>query len=106
MAASRLCTDGYETAKAFLEAVKAGDRRAGERFRLYCLQLGAYLVSLANLLDPEKIVLGGGLSQAGPILYEPLRNIVKENSFFKYEYPVLPAAAGNKAGILGAALAL
>ena len=56
------------------------------------------------LLDPEVTALGGGISMAGAFLFEPLRERVKQKSFFKIYHEILPAKFGNTAGIIGAAM--
>ena len=67
--------------------------------------LGLALSHIGNLLNPEKIVIGGGVSKAGDVLI----NAVREN-FEKYAFKrvlkstkVLPATLGNDAGVIGAA---
>ncbi|MBQ9932106.1 MAG: ROK family protein, partial [Firmicutes bacterium] len=92
------------TAKMVIDCAQAGDPIALDIFNAYIEQLGCAIVSLVNLLDPEKVVLGGGVSQAGDFLFAPLRKFVEENSFFHYAYPIVPAQAGTHAGTTGAAL--
>jgi len=66
--------------------------------------LGFGLASLANALDPDLIVIGGGLSALGDALLDPARRILRQ-----YALPgparcsVLPAALGAEAAIVGAA---
>ncbi len=68
-------------------------------------QLGFALANLANALNPEKIILGGGVSKAGDLLVEKI-----EQSFHQYLFPrtkkgvtILLATLGNDAGVIGAA---
>jgi glucokinase len=67
--------------------------------------LGGLLVSLVNLTNPEVIVVGGGVSQAGPLLLDPARDHLRRYSLVaRHSAPrVLPAALGEPAGLLGAA---
>lgn len=95
---------GTADAKLVIDSAKAGDSTAVKIFELYVEQLSTALASYAVLLDPEIIVLGGGVSQAGGFLLEPLRQKVKEKSFFHYPYKIVAAELGSDAGILGAAL--
>ncbi|MDO4552308.1 MAG: ROK family protein [Bacillota bacterium] len=90
-------------ARAVIEAAAAGEPGAAEIFREYLENLSSLIASLTNLLDPELVALGGGVSQAGPVLYEPLVRLVQEKSFYKARYEILPAALGNRAGVMGAA---
>jgi glucokinase len=68
-------------------------------------------VGLANLtavLDPERIVLGGGLAEAGEILVAPTRRAfaeLVEGGRQRPEIEIVPAALGERAGAIGAALA-
>ena len=56
------------------------------------------------LLDPEVIALGGGISQAGDFLFDPLRELLEKKSFFKFPHRTIPTVLGNKAGFIGAAI--
>ena len=92
------------TAKIVMDSAKEGDTIAKDIFNRYVDQLSSAIVSIAVLLDPEVIALGGGVSLAGDFLFEPLRERVKERSFFKVDHEIVPAQLGNTAGIIGAAL--
>ena len=101
MAANRVeCLD----AKMIVDCAKAEDPACAALFTEYLQHLSSALASLVNLLDPEIIALGGGLSQAGDILYQPLRIQVAEKSFFHSSGEIVPAKLGVNAGLLGAAL--
>jgi glucokinase len=89
------------------EAARAGDpvargilARVGER-------LGQGLAGLANVLDPEIVVIGGGVVAAGDWLLEPARRVFArsiEAPAHRPEIPLVPAVLGNDAGAVGAAL--
>ncbi|MEV4101881.1 ROK family protein [Nonomuraea sp. NPDC049649] len=66
--------------------------------------LSLALATYTLLLDPAMIVLGGGLSQAGPALFDPVRTRLVKRLSFREAPPLLPAALGVDAGMLGAAL--
>ena len=68
--------------------------------------LGHGLVSLANIFDPERIVIGGGVAQAGERLFEPARRILQRHamSIPAQRVKLVPAALGNDAAVVGAAL--
>ena len=91
-------------AKEVIDKAKAGDKRALEIFKEYLGYLSDAIVSVSMLLDPEVIALGGGISQAGDFLFDPLRILVKEKSFFKFPHKTVPTELGNKAGVIGAAI--
>lgn len=92
------------SAKTVIDSVKSGDTSAIRIFNEYLEYLASAAASIANLIDPEIIVIGGGISSAGDILYIPLRIKVNEKTFFDEEYTILPALMGNDAGMTGAAM--
>jgi len=94
---------GFEP-KQLIDQAKAGDQAALKIFQEYLDYLSDALVSIAMLLDPEVIAVGGGISQAGNFLFTPLKKLVEEKSFFKYPHRIVPAKLGNKAGFIGASL--
>ena len=106
--ATRLATDGNafgcSTAKETIDAAKAGKPEAVELFNRYVDDLGSYLASIVNLLDPERIAIGGGVCGAGGFLLDPLRADVERKCFFETCPQIVVASAGNDAGIIGAAL--
>lgn len=66
--------------------------------------LGRAIAAVATVLDPSAVVVGGGVAQAGPVWWEPLRATVRAELVPSLaDLPVLPAAAGPAAAILGAA---
>lgn len=95
---------GGVTAKTVIESAKEGDLAAKEIFHKYIDSLSSAVSSCINLLDPEVVALGGGVSLAGDFLFYPLRELVHKKCFFKVEHKIVPAELGNHAGILGAAL--
>ncbi|MER7361822.1 ROK family protein [Nonomuraea wenchangensis] len=66
--------------------------------------LSLALATYTLLLDPSAIVLGGGLAEAGPALFDPVRTRLVKRLAFRDAPPLLPAALGVDAGMLGAAL--
>jgi glucokinase len=82
---------GHEIARAAL-------RRAGRA-------LGIALASATDLCDLEVIAIGGGLSQAGSLLFDPLQEALAAHARLDYarEVRVVPAALGQSAGLVGAA---
>lgn len=97
--------DPQSTPAGTIELIRRNDPSAQAVFERYTDALSGAIASLANLLDPEVIALGGGIAYAGAPLLEALSRKVKEKSFFKISYPIVQAALGNDAGIVGAAVA-
>jgi glucokinase len=89
--------------KMVVDAARDKDPYAMEIMETFVDNLSAAITSISALMDPEIIAIGGGISGAGDILFQPLREKVKEKSFFKTEYNIVPAHLGNDAGIIGAA---
>jgi glucokinase len=94
------------TGRAITEAAREGDQVALAAFNTTGQWLGAGIASLAVILDPETVVIGGGVIDAGEILLEPTRIAIERNMPFagKHPYPeIIPAKLGNEAGLVGAA---
>lgn len=96
---------GIVTAKDVFDAARNGDSVAKQVVEEVSYYLGLALANVANTLNPEKIVLGGGVSKAGDILLTPV-----EGYFRKYSFPrvaqstrLAVATLGNDAGVIGAA---
>lgn len=86
-------------------AAKEGDPVAKQIFRIMGEYIGMGLTSVVNLLNPEKIIIGGGVADAGDILLDPIREtIAKRAMTIQREVEVVPAQLGNTAGVIGASL--
>lgn len=89
-------------AKAVWDAVKAGDELAMRIADRFCDHLGQGLATVANTVDPEVIVLGGGVSRAGGPLLERVREKYTHYAFPACKTtPIVLASLGNDAGIYG-----
>jgi glucokinase len=64
-------------------------------------------VSLVNIFNPQVVVIGGGVSEAGELLLEPAREIVHQRALApgRDVVRIVQAAYGSEAGMIGAALA-
>lgn len=72
----------------------------------YARNIATGLAGLANILDPEVIVVAGGLVELGDVLLQPIRaefNSRIEGPEYRPEVPVVAAALGERAGVVGAA---
>lgn len=88
------------------EAAKQGDPVAKRIFTIVGEYIGIGLASVVNLLNPEKIIIGGGVAAAGELLLTPIKE-----SLIKRAMPIagsaveiVPAQLGNSAGVIGASL--
>lgn len=93
-------------AKTVFDAARAEDPVALEVYRYYIDCLAQAVGSVVNLLDPEVIVLGGGVSKAGSFLLDPLTREYRKYVVFNDQPlpPVRLAVLGSEAGIIGAAM--
>ncbi|HVE47010.1 MAG TPA: ROK family protein [Acidimicrobiales bacterium] len=88
-------------------AAAAGDGDALELAGHFAWWLALGLANLANLLDPARFVIGGGLVEAGDLLLAPARDAFSQllqGSGHRPEVPIVPAVMGEHAGAVGAAL--
>jgi len=89
------------------QAAAAGDRGALAVMAELGWWMALGLANLTALLDPEVIVIGGGLVAAGDLLLEPTRRAFEEVLYAGGErphVPIVPAALGELAGAVGAAI--
>jgi glucokinase len=89
------------------DASKKGDAAARLVVDHYVKYLSEGLIDMVNIFRPEIILLGGGISNEGEYLIEPVRSYVKRYAFGGDRTPVPAiekAALGNDAGIIGAAM--
>jgi glucokinase len=82
----------------------AGDRDAAAVWDEAVSALAAGLAWLAGVLAPQRVIVGGGLAGAGAALFEPLARQLAERLTFQRVPAIVPAALGDQAGCLGAAL--
>jgi glucokinase len=98
--ANGVTLDGKEVTDAALE----GDPIAIGVLEKAGRRLGVALASFANVFDPDVIVLGGGVMQAGDLLAEPARYELATRALVPMNRtPVVAAALGQEAGMIGAA---
>ena len=93
---------GFKEAKETFDRAVKGDKPSLEIIDEYIDNLSSYIAGLINLLDPEKICLGGGVSKNGPDFYEKLTEAVSEKTFNPMLCTIVPAVLGNDAGMAGA----
>lgn len=90
-------------AEEIIAAAGAGDRQAGAAYRRYVDRLARGLAHVVNILDPDAIVLGGGMGQVGR-LYDDLPALVRRHVFSdEFTTPILPPVHGDSSGVRGAA---
>ncbi|MGI6128992.1 MAG: ROK family protein [bacterium] len=105
----QLCQGNDDNITAELVS-RAADREDGLALRIFKETghyLGVGLASVATLLNPERIIVGGGVAQAGKKLFRPLQQTLAERTITVpgIDYLIVPAALGNQTGVLGAVAA-
>ena len=92
-------------ARLVAEAAQRGDPLAQEIYHRAGFYIGLGIVNLMHLFNPEVVVLGGGVSQAGDLLLAPLREVVAERALasFQEDFSIVLSGLGDDVGLLGAA---
>ena len=93
------------SARDVAAAAAQGDQLARAVWDEAMLWLGLGIAAAANLLDPGRVVIGGGLTRAGPLLLDPVRQIVAARALDPAVEVVL-AALDDEVGVLGGAALL
>lgn len=97
--------DDTLTGRSIVEAAASGDALGAQLMRDAGFALARGIVDAASLLDLERVVLGGGLTQSGDLLLTPLRAEIRERAKlpFTCNLDIRTTSAGSKAGVIGAA---
>jgi len=95
----------FQCTADLVAASRAGDAKAAAIWQTTILDLAAGIVSLINVLDPEAVVIGGGIAEAGDDLFHPLAAELDRIEWRPHGHrvPILPAQLGEWAGATGAA---
>ena len=94
------------TGRQITEAAHRGDGAARDAFATIGYWLGVAMADLAQVFDPQMLVIGGGVIEAGDLLMGPTENSYREQLAQRGRFPVAelrPAETGNEAGVVGAA---
>ncbi|WP_052849009.1 ROK family protein [Streptomyces avicenniae] len=99
--------DGDTTAAGVAVAAAAGDPVAREAYERAARALAAGIAATATLVEIETVVVGGGVGQAGDVLFAPLRRALTGYATLPFVrgLEVVPAELGTDAGLVGAAAA-
>ncbi len=94
------------TPKRLEEAALYRDKLALEIWQETGFYLGTGLASLINILNPEKIIIGGGVANAGKLIFDPLLKTIKERALpvSWQDTKIVRAKLGEDAGVIGAAM--
>lgn len=101
-----MAPDGIITPYLVAQAALQGDAVSIQIFKQMGKIIGTGLASVVNLLNPQKIIIGGGVADAGDILLEPIRQTILDRAMpiQGQSVEVVPAQLANSAGVIGASL--
>ena len=102
---SSLRVDGNLTARVIADAAFHGDALAVSAYRRAGEYLGIGVADFLVAFDPSIVIFGGGVSQVGPLLFDPFRASLKKRIFhprYLEGLKIEMAALGDDAGLLGA----
>jgi glucokinase len=94
------------TGRQVTDAAHRGDGAARDAFAAIGYWLGVAMADLAQVFDPQMLVIGGGVIEAGDLLMGPTEHSYREQLAQRGRFPVAvlrPAETGNTAGVVGAA---
>ncbi len=94
------------TTEIIFEAERKGDVLASDVINQACRYLGAGIASAVNLLNPQVVIIGGGVSEGGERFIRRIKKEVKRRAFpsATKNLKVVKAKLGNDAGFIGAAM--
>lgn len=97
--------DGPITPRLVAEAALAGDAAARELYRRAGRALGVGLAGLINVFNPQMLVIGGGVAEAGDLILDPLREALESYTMPQMlsDLTIRRSALGTDTGIFGAA---
>jgi glucokinase len=90
------------TAQVVSRAAEEGDDLAWEALQVAAWALGVGIGNAANLVNPQRFVLGGGVTKAGDRFWEVIRRVARETALPEVHFDVVPAVLGDDAPLWGA----
>jgi len=94
------------TPEMVCKAAWDGDKIARGIFKTAGSYLGIAVANILVAISPDRVVIGGGVAQAGDLLFAPIRQIIRERVFMipKDEVEIVRAKLGDRAGVIGSAM--
>lgn len=94
------------SAEIIAEAARDGDALAQEIFEIAGEYLGLGIAIYININNPQLVIIGGGVAEAGDLLFNPIRETVRKRALplSAETAKIVPAMLGEDAGVIGAAI--
>jgi glucokinase len=90
------------TAQLVSQAAEQGDNLASQALEQAGWALGVAIGNTANLINPQRFVLGGGVTKAGERFWEVVRRVARETALPEVDFEIVPATLGDDAPLWGA----
>jgi len=90
------------TAKMITEAAAKGDEFAWKFLKRSAWALGVGIGNVANLVNPQRFILGGGVTKAGKRFWEELRQAARSTALPEVKFDIVQAELGDDATLWGA----
>lgn len=97
--------EGELTAKLVSDAAEDGNELAVAAYDRAGKYIGVAIADLLHIFNVSRIIIGGGVSRAGDLIFDPIRKSIKEcviSEVYLENLQVLPAALGDNSGLMGA----
>ena len=91
------------TAEKIISLAIGGDKIAEQSVRVFLKRFGRALATVINILDPDAIILGGGLSNFDRLYNEGYEQVAQHVFWDEFDTPILKNKNGDSAGVRGAA---
>ena len=90
------------TGQLVSQAAQQGDDLAIKALENAGWALGVAIGNVANLINPQQFVLGGGVTKAGDRFWHTIRRVARETALPEVHFDIVPAALGDEAPLWGA----
>lgn len=92
-----------DSVRALYEMAEQDDSRAKAITEATASYLATGIVAMVAAYDPQAVLIGGGIAQAGALLFDPLNQQLHHHPFVRGRCEIRPCALGDAAGVMGAA---
>ena len=90
------------TGQLISEAAELGDEIARQVMEKCAWAIGVGIGNTANLVNPQRFILGGGVSKSGPLFWEAVRKAARDTALPEAHFEIVPAELGDDAPLWGA----